>query len=333
MARMKAIVAHSPGAPEVMELQDVPEPALAPDQVRVAVAFAGVNYIDTYQRSGVYQVEFPRTLGLEGAGTVTEVGSEVTWAAKGDRVSWASTEGSYAEQVVLSEADCYEVPEDVGLDTAAALMLQGLTAHYLRTSSFPLAPGHTALVHAGAGGVGLLLTQLAVARGARVITTASSEAKAQLSREAGASDVIRYDQFEDLSTELPDAVRALAGNDGVDVVYDGVGKATFDGSLASLKVRGTLVLFGGASGQVPPFDLQRLSASGSLYVTRPTMKHFLLTAEERSWRAGEIFSAVADGTLNVRIGARFPLEDAAEAHRALEGRKTTGKVLLTVNPE
>lgn len=325
---MKAITASHSGGPEVMSLADVPEPTCSANTVRVRVEAAGVNFIDTYRRSGVYKVDFPLIPGSEGAGTVIQAGADVTWANEGDRVAWNSTFASYAEQIILDQGDCYLVPESVASDVAAASMLQGLTAHYLATSSFALAEGHTALVHAGAGGVGLLLTQMAVARGARVITTTSTEEKAELSRGVGADAVIRYDQFADITAELPQAVRDLTGGRGVNVVYDGVGKTTFDASLASLTMRGTMVLFGGASGQVPPFDLQRLNAGGSLSITRPTLGHFLLTAEERAWRSGELFAAISAGELNVRIGARFPLEDAAEAHRALEGRHTTGKVLL-----
>ncbi|WP_061960305.1 quinone oxidoreductase family protein [Demequina flava] len=325
---MKQIVVHSPGSPQAMQVEDVPTPQPAADQVLVDVAACGVNFIDTYQRSGVYPVPMPHPLGLEGAGVVREVGADVDFATVGDHVAWAGSRGSYAEQVLLGAQDCYRVPEGVDLTVAAALMLQGLTAHYLSASTFPLGADHTALVHAGAGGVGLLLTQLAVARGARVITTVSTSDKEALSREAGASDVIRYDQFDSVSDELPAAVRSLTDGAGVDVVYDGVGATTFDGSLASLKPRGMLALFGGSSGQVPPFDLQRLSRAGSMYVTRPSMGHYLATAEERSWRAEELFGAVRSGNLNVRIGETFPFDRAGEAHAALEGRRTTGKVVL-----
>ncbi|MFW7414944.1 quinone oxidoreductase family protein [Demequina sp. SO4-18] len=325
---MRAIQADTAGGPEQMRMVDVADPEIRPDQVLVDVAASGVNYIDTYQRSGVYDVARPFRPGLEGAGVVAAVGAEVDWAAPGDRLAWAGTLGSYADRVALSREDAYRVPDGVELDTAAALMLQGLTAHFLSASCFPLESRHTALVHAGAGGVGLLLTQLAVARGARVITTVSRDDKEELSRAAGASDVIRYETFTDIATDLPRAVRDLTDGEGVDVVYDGVGAATFDGSLESLAVRGTLVLFGGASGQVPPFDLQRLNRGGSLSVTRPSMVHYLRTDEERSWRAGELFSAVASGKLDVRIGATYPIEEAPAAHRALEARGTTGKVLL-----
>lgn len=325
---MKQIMAHTNGGPEALELVESPSPEPGPDEVLVTVAACGVNFIDTYQRAGIYPVSLPWKAGLEGAGTVTAIGADVSYAQVGDRVAWASTPGSYADTIVLTEADCYHVPDGVDLGTAAALMLQGLTAHYLSASTYPLSAEHTALVHAGAGGVGLLLTQLATARGARVITTVSTDTKEALSRAAGASDVIRYDAFTDLATQLPQAVRDLTNGEGVDVVYDGVGAATFDGSLASLKVRGMLALFGGASGQVPPVNLQRLSAAGSLFVTRPSMGHYLRTPAERAWRASELFDAVVNGTLDVRAKERFALSDAAEAHRALEGRLTTGKVLL-----
>lgn len=328
MGDMKAMTASHAGGPEVMTLADVPEPTCPADKVRVRVEAAGVNFIDTYRRSGVYKVDFPMIPGSEGAGTVIEAGTDVTWAKEGDRVAWASTSASYAEQIILGEDDCYLVPDAVASDVAAAAMLQGLTAHYLASSSFALGGGHTALIHAGAGGVGLLLTQMAVERGARVISTVSTGTKAELSRGAGAHDVIRYDQFDDLTAQLPAAVRDLTHGRGVNVVYDGVGRTTFDASLASLALRGTMVLFGGASGQVPPFDLQRLNAGGSLSITRPSLGHFLSTPEERTWRSGELLGAIAVGSLDVRIGARFPLEDTADAHRALEGRETTGKVLL-----
>jgi len=328
MDDMKAITASHAGGPEVMSLAEVPEPTCSADKVRVRVEAAGVNFIDTYRRSGAYKVDFPMIPGSEGAGIVIEVGADATWAKEGDRVSWTSTSASYAEQAILGQGDCYSVPDAVTSEVAAASMLQGLTAHYLASSSFALGKGHTALIHAGAGGVGLLLTQMAVERGARVITTVSTGQKAELSRGAGADAVIRYDQFADLAEELPQAVRDLTQGFGVDVVYDGVGRSTFEGSLASLAMRGTMVLFGGASGQVPPFDLQRLNAGGSLSITRPSLGHFLHTADERAWRSGELFGAIASGRLDVRIGERFPLAEAAKAHLALEGRLTTGKVLL-----
>ncbi|WP_061963029.1 quinone oxidoreductase family protein [Demequina aurantiaca] len=325
---MKAIIALHAGEPEVMTLEEVAEPTCPASGIRVRVEAAGVNFIDTYRRSGVYKVDYPLIPGSEGAGTVLDVGDDVTWAKVGDRVSWASTSASYAEQVILGEGDCYAVPDEVSSDVAAASMLQGLTAHYLARSVFALAPGHTALIHAGAGGVGLLLTHMAVDLGARVITTVSTSDKAELSRGAGAAEVIRYDQFDDITTELTEAIRGLTDGAGVDVVYDGVGKSTFEASLASLATRGTMVLFGGASGQVPPFDLQRLNAAGSLSITRPSLGHFLRTPEERAWRSRELFDAIAAGKLNVHIGQQYPLAEAAAAHHALEGRRTMGKLLL-----
>lgn len=328
---MRSIIATAAGEPDVLTFTQTASPNCDASSVLVDVAYAGVNFIDTYRRSGLYPIPFPHIPGSEGAGVVTEVGADVSWARVGDRVAWASTQGSYAEQVVLGADDCYAVPDGVGLDTAAAAMLQGLTAHYLVTSSVAVVPGTTALVHAGAGGVGLLLTQMAVARGARVITTVSSDEKASLSREAGASDVLRYDKFADTTSELPRAVRDLTNGVGVDVVYDGVGASTFDGSLGSLAVRGVMVLFGASSGPVPPFDLQRLNRGGALSVTRPSLGFFLRTLEERAWRAGELFGAISAGELSVRVGARFALADATAAHAALESRATTGKVLLTVS--
>ncbi|WP_084130764.1 quinone oxidoreductase [Demequina sp. NBRC 110055] len=325
---MRAVIAPVAGPASTMEMRDVPAPEPDPGQVVVDVAAAGVNFIDTYRRSGVYQVDYPHRVGAEGAGHVVDVGPGVTGVAVGDRVAWCAAPGSYAERVAVDAADLYAVPADVDLTVAAAAMLQGLTAHYLCTSSYAVADGHTVLVHAGAGGVGLLLTQMAVNRGARVITTVSTAEKEALSRGAGAAEVIRYDRFADMASELPTRVRELTDGEGVDVVYDGVGAATFDGSLASLAVRGTLVLFGGASGQVTPFDLQRLNAGGSLTVTRPTLEHFLRTPEERAWRSQELFAGIADGSLDVRIGATYQLGEARAAHEALEGRTTTGKVLL-----
>jgi NADPH2:quinone reductase len=326
---MRAVQATRPGGPEVLAVVDLPDPVPEPEQVVVEVAAAGVNFIDTYRRSGRYPTPFPHVIGTEGAGTVVAVGDDVTDVAVGDTVAWvAGTEGSYAERVRLLAEQAVPVPAQVGAETAAALLLQGITAHYLVRSTFPVQRGQDVLVHAGAGGVGLLLTQLAAAAGARVVTTVSSDEKAALSRAAGAAAVLRYDLMADLAHDLPAAVRDLTGGHGVHVVYDGVGAATFEGSLASLRPRGTMVLFGGASGAVPPFDPMRLEALGSLYLTRPTIRHYTATREELLWRSRELFDAVAAGRLDVRVGARFPLADAAEAHRALEGRATTGKVLV-----
>lgn len=327
---MRAIQAARAGGPDVLEAVELPAPAPGPGEVLVDVAVAGVNFIDTYRRGGVYPQPFPHVPGVEGAGVVRALGADVNDVAVGDRIAWFDAHGSYAEQVVVPADRTLAVPDDVDLPTAAALALQGLTAHYLATSSFELAPGRTALVHAGAGGVGLLLTQLAVARGAHVVTTVSSEAKEELSRAAGAGEVIRYDLLDDLTTELPALVRSLVP-DGVDVAYDGVGRTTFDASLASLAVRGTLVLFGGSSGQVPPFDLQRLNAGGSLFVTRPTLAHHVRTRGELLERSDELFRLAGVGALRAHVGLTVPLDEAAAAHTALEGRRTTGKVLLEVD--
>ncbi|WP_258726807.1 quinone oxidoreductase family protein [Cellulomonas sp. NS3] len=326
---MQTIQAGSAGGPEVLELVELPTPEPGPGQVRVRVAAAGVNFIDTYRRSGLYPVPFPHVVGGEGAGTVDALGDGVTGLGVGDRVAWASgAPGSYAEQVLLDAEHAVPVPEGVDLTTAAALLLQGMTAHYLVSSTFPVTAGQDVLVHAAAGGVGLLLTQLAVARGARVLATVGAAEKEDLARGAGAAEVVRYDLLDDLATALPARVRELTGGAGVHTVFDGVGRATFDASLASLRPRGGLALFGAASGPVPPLDPQRLNSAGSLFLTRPTLAHYTATREELLWRAGELLDAVAAGTLDVRVGATFALRDAADAHRALEGRATTGKVVL-----
>jgi len=322
---MHAASVAKTGGPEVLEYAEVEAPAPGPGRVLVRVAAAGVNFIDTYFRSGVYPRPLPTVLGAEGAGTVTAVGEGVTGRAVGDRVAWADDNaGSYAEYDVVNADRLVTVPESVDLETAAASMLQGMTAHYLVNSTWKLQAGETALVHAAAGGMGLLLTQLAKAKGARVIGTTSTEAKERTARDAGADEVIRYTEVDDLAAE----VRELTGGRGVDVVYDGVGKDTFEASLASLRKRGLLALYGGASGQVPLFDIQRLNRAGSLFLTRPTLANYIETREELEWRSGEIFAAVTDGTLKINIGARFPLAQAADAHTALTGRATTGKVLL-----
>lgn len=325
---MRAIVAREAGGPDVLDVVDLPVPAPGPGEILVRVAASGVNFINTYRRSGVYPVAYPHALGSEGAGTVEGTGAGVTGFAVGDRVAWAEAPGSYAELVVVPTHQALKVPDDVDLAVAAALPLQGMTAHYLATSTHPIRSGDDVLIHAGAGGVGLLLTQLAVARGARVITTVSTPAKERLSRAAGAADVLPYTRYSDLTAQLPADVRAMTGGQGVAVVYDSVGKDTFDASLAALRRRGMLVLFGGASGQVPPFDLQRLNRAGSLFVTRPTLADYIATRAELESRWDDLVDAVARGALDVRIGARFPLQDAADAHRALEGRATTGKTIL-----
>jgi NADPH:quinone reductase len=325
---MHAVVAREAGGPEVLSYDELPDPSAGPGQLLVRLAAAGINFVDTYRRSGVYPMAFPHVVGVEGSGVVEAVGEGVDGVAVGDRVCWAQAPGSYAELVLVAARDAVPVPDGIDDLTAAALPLQGMTAHYLVASTFEVRPGHDVLLHAGAGGVGLLTTQLAVARGGRVITTVSTPEKAALSKDAGAADTLDYAVMDDITTQLPAAVRDLTGGAGVHVVYDGVGRTTFDGSLASLRPRGMLVLFGGASGQVPPFELQRLSAGGSLFVTRPTLAFYLATREELDWRAAEVLGAAESGALDVRIGATYPLGDAAEAHRALEGRATTGKVLL-----
>lgn len=316
-----AIIAREPGGPEVLQLAEVSRPVPGPGQLLVKVAATGVNFIETYQRGGMYQVPFPFTPGSEAAGTVEELGEGITNFAVGSRVATAEGSKCYAGYAVIDAAKALPVPDGVDDLTAAALPLQGMTAHYLINSSFRVEPGHTVLTHAGAGGVGLLLIQLLKERGARVLTTVSSDAKEELAREAGADHVLRYEGF-------PHHVRELTGGKGVEVVYDGVGRNTFDGSMSCLRTRGTLVLFGAASGAVPPVDPQRLNAGGSLTLTRPSISHFLLNEEERRWRSEEIFAAAESGRLKVRIGAQYPLADAAQAHRDLEGRNTTGKVLL-----
>ena len=326
---MRAIRVEAPGGPEQLSLVELPKPEPGPGQALVAVEAAGVNFIDVYQREGVYPGTYPRVLGQEGAGSVLSLGPGVEGLSPGDRVAWAKgSAGSYASRTLVDAGLLVAVPEGLSSELAAASMLQGLTALVLVEEVFPVREGQDVLVHAGAGGVGLLLTQLAAARGARVITTVSSEAKADLSRAAGASEVIRYDQLADLPAELPEIVRGLTGGAGVHTVFDGVGRTSFDASLASLRRRGGLALFGAASGQVPPVDPQRLNSAGSVYLTRPMLFHFIEERSELLRLAGELFDLVLDGTLRVEVSARFPLEEAAEAHRALEGRRTTGKVLL-----
>lgn len=283
---------------------------------------AGVNYIDTYQRSGIYPKQTPFVLGMEGAGQVLGVGPDVTGFSVGDRVAWMDGPG-YAEQVVIKADVAVPIPDALDDETAAAVLLQGVTAQYLVASTYPIKEGDTALVHAAAGGVGLLLVQLASARGAKVFGTVSTVDKEKLAREAGADEVIRYTEVD-----FTEETRRLTDGRGVDVVFDSVGKTTFDGSLASLARRGMLVLFGASSGPVPPVDPQRLNAAGSIFLTRPKTGDHTVTSEELRWRAGEVFDAVAAGTLSVRIGGRYPLAQARQAHEDLQGRRTTGKLLL-----
>ena len=319
----QAIFVRENGGPEVLSLEQHEPGPPGPGQVRVRIAAAGLNFIDVYFRAGLYPRPLPFVLGLEGAGVVEAVGPEVQTLAAGDRVAWSSVPGSYAEAVIAPERQLVRVPDGVSEEQAAALMLQGMTAHYLVHSTRDTRPGDSALVHAAAGGVGLLLIQFLKAAGATVLGTCSSEEKAKLAREAGADQVILYTQC-DFSEE----VRRLTDGRGVDVVYDSVGRTTFEGSLRSLRPRGLLALFGQSSGVVPAFDLSRLNPLGSLFVTRPSLAHYTATRAELEERAGHVLGAVADGTLQLRIGARFPLAQAAEAHRALEGRTTSGKVLL-----
>ncbi len=316
-----AIAAQRPGGPEVLKPVEVDVPEPTGSQLLVRVAAIGVNFIETYQRAGIYPVEYPFVPGGEASGEVTGVGPEVAGFSVGDRVAFAEGARAYAGYTLIDADKALPVPDNVGLETAAALPLQGMTAHYLINSTYPVQAGETVLTHAGAGGTGLLLTQLLKAKGARVITTVSTDDKEALARAAGADVVLRYEGFAERVRELTDGA-------GADVVFDGVGKATFDGSLDSLKVRGMLVLFGAASGPVPDFNLQRLNGGGSLYVTRPSLGFYLRSTEERRWRSGEIFDAVANGSLTVRIGGRYPLADAARAHEDLQARRTTGKILL-----
>ncbi len=319
----KAIIVENTGGPEVLALSDQEIGAPGPGQVRIRVAAAGVNFIDTYFRTGLYPRPLPFINGLEGAGTIDAVGEGVAELAVGDRVAWSAVPGSYAEHVIAAPAQLIRIPEDVADEVAAAAMLQGMTAHYLAHGVRTTRPGDVALVHAAAGGTGLLLVQTLKNAGATVLGTCSTDEKEELARQAGADQVIRYDR-----DDFTEAARAATGGHGVDVVYDGVGQATFEGSLRSLKMRGLMVLFGQASGPVPAFELNRLNDLGSLFVTRPSLMHYIATRAELEARADAVLSAIAAGTLNVRIGARFPLERAADAHRALEGRVTTGKVLL-----
>lgn len=320
---MKAIHVKEPGGPESMQLVDVPTPAPGPKQALVRVAATGVNFIDVYFRTGLYKGDLPITLGSEAAGTVEAVGSDVTLVAPGDRVAYAMVRGSYAEYALVPEAQLVKLPETVDFPSAAAAMLQGMTAHYLTHSTFPLAPGQTCLVHAAAGGAGRLIAQMAKARGARVLGTVSSAEKAAVATAAGVDHAINYTE-----TSFDDEVRRITAGDGVDVVYDSVGKTTFEKSLACLRPRGMLVLFGQSSGPVQPLDPQVLNTRGSIFLTRPSLGHYLLTREELLWRAGDVLTAVEHGTLNLRVDQTYPLAKAADAHRDLEARRTTGKLLL-----
>ena len=322
---MQVIRIHQTGGPEVMRVEEVPTPEPGPGQVRVRLAAAGVNFIDIYHRSGQYNMKLPLDLGREGAGTVEAVGTGVTDLKVGDRVAWAGTGGSYATHVLVSAAETVPVPDSVGFEAAAAAMLQGMTAHYLATSTYPIKSGETCLIHAAAGGVGLLLTQMAKMRGAGpIIGTTSTQEKATLARQAGADEVILYTE-QDFEAET----KRLTGGKGVHVVYDSVGKDTFDKSLKSLRPRGYLVLFGGSSGPVPPFDPIGLMA-GSWFLTRPTLGHYTQTREELLSRARDLFEWIGSGKLKLRIAKTYPLSQAAQAHQDLASRTTAGKLLLTV---
>ena len=320
---MKAILVNSCGGPEQLELLEVPVPTPGPKQALVKIAASGVNFIDIYFRMGLYKAEPPIALGMEAAGTVEAVGGEVTEVAPGDRVAYTMARGSYAEYAVVPAWQLVKIPETVDSRSAAAVMLQGMTAHYLTHSTFPLGPSHTALVHAAAGGVGLLLVQLAKKRGARVIATVSTEAKAELARQAGADEVILYSR-QDFEQE----VKRLTSGRGLDVVYDSVGAATFHHSLNCLRPLGMMVSYGQSSGAVAPFDPLLLSQKGSLFLTRPTLGHYCADREQLLWRAGDILAWVAVGKLQVRVHYHYPLAQAAQAHRDLEGRRTAGKLLL-----
>lgn len=320
---MKSIVVHEKGGPEQLVLEEVSDPIPEDTDLLVDVEAAGLNYIDTYHRRGLYPMEFPLTPGLEGAGTVTAIGDSVEGFAIGDRVGWTAVLGSYAEQHVIPAEKAIPIPDGIESSVVAAVLLQGITAHYLAMDTFPLSPGDRCLIHAGAGGVGLLLTQIAKMRGAEVVTTVGSEEKVALSKTAGADEVILYSQ-----DDFRLAVEALYGEHALDVVYDGVGAATFMDGLELLRPRGMMVTFGNASGPVPDIAPLLLSQMGSLFLTRPTMGSYMQTGEELLGRTNDLFNWIKAGDLQVRIGAEFALADAADAHRALEGRKTTGKVLI-----
>jgi NADPH2:quinone reductase len=320
---MKAIRIHTPGGPEALKFDDVPEPTPGPGQALVKLAAAGVNFIDVYFRTGMYKAPLPLTLGLEGAGVVTAVGTGVTDVKIGDTVAWTGAPGSYAQMAVVPADRLVKLPPGVEPKVGAAAMLQGLTAHYLVRSSYPLKKGDTCLVHAAAGGMGLLLCQMGKMLGATVIGTVSTEEKAALAKGAGAEHVILYTQ-QDFEPE----VKRITGGRGVDVVYDGVGATTFDKSLNCLRPRGYMILFGAASGPVPPLDLQVLNVRGSLFLQRPSLNHHIAAREELLQRAGEVLGWIKEGKIKLRIEHQFPLAQAAEAHKALEGRKTTGKILL-----
>ena len=320
---MQAIRVNQPGGPDALSYESVDDPTPTAGQALVRLEAMGVNFIDIYQRSGQYPLDPPFTLGMEGAGVVVAVGPDVSDLAVGDRVAHAMQLGAYAELQAVPAAQLVKLPEGIDTRQAAAAMLQGMTAHYLAHSTFPLASGHTALVHAGAGGVGRLLSQMAKRAGARVIATAGTPAKAEIAAAAGADEVINY-----TDSDFLEEVRRLTDGAGVEVVYDGVGAATYERSFDSLKPRGLLALYGASSGPVPPLNAQILNAKGSLYLTRPSLGHYTLTRDELEWRAGDVLSWIEAGELVLKIDREVPLAQAADAHRALQGRETSGKVLL-----
>jgi NADPH2:quinone reductase len=325
---MRAIRIHSPGGSQALVLDTIETPKPAAGEALVRVEYAGVNFVDVYKRSGLYPMKLPATLGEEGAGVVEAVGNDVKDVKPGDRVAWSSVGGAYADYAVVDASRLVPIPAGVTTRTAAAVMLQGMTAHYLSASTFPLKPGDRCLVHAASGGVGLLLVQMAKKRGALVIGTVGSEEKAELAKGAGADDVIIYTK-QDFVVET----KRITSGKGVQVIYDSVGKTTFLPGLDLIALRGMMVLFGGSSGPVEPIDPQLLNRKGSLFLTRPTLHHYTATREELVWRSGELFEWIERGELNVRIDSTFPLERVADAHNALEGRKTKGKVLVAVSGE
>ncbi len=322
---MRAIRFSTTGGPEVLEAVDIDAALHGPGQVLVDIEYAGVNFIDTYQRSGLYPLALPSGIGLEGVGTIVALGAGVTERQVGQRIAWCDTLGSYAEQAVVRTERSFVVPDGVDSPTACALVLQGMTAHYLAFSTFPLGKEHTALIYAAAGGVGRILVQLAVQRGARVLACTSTEEKAAAVRELGAHEVIAYRDVDIAAT-----VRELTGGVGVDVAYDSVGAATWQASLDSLRPRGTAVFYGNASGPVPAFDLQELNRRGSLFVTRPKLLDYTTTMEDLAWRSGSLHGLVTSGNLKVDIHATYPLAEAAQAHRDLESGTTAGKLLLEI---
>jgi NADPH:quinone reductase len=322
---MHAIEVTETGGPEVLRYMKTPQPTPGPGEVLIKAEAIGVNYIDTYYRSGTYPREVPFILGMELCGSIVDTGPDVDGFSAGERVATPMASGSYAEFATAPASVIAKVPDGVTSEVAASIMMKGLTSHYLLKSVYPVQSGDTVLVHAGAGGVGLILTQWAKLLGARVITTVSTAEKAQTSKQAGADEVLSY---PDDAAQFGQQIRALTGGAGVPVVYDGVGATTFDASLASLAVRGTLALFGAASGPVPPVDPQRLNAAGSVFLTRPGLAHFVRTRDEFTWRAGELFEAVASGAITIEVGGRYRLSEAARAHQDLQGRKTTGSLVL-----